>query len=289
MKDVRKLAISGAVFLAAGAAVSYGPGILPEGLAKWAVILPRLVALASGLCAVSAAASLLFHHWLPKSGRGKTAFTLSNSAVRYILVIVGLLWGLAILGVNVRALMAGAGVAALIIGFGAESLIADVITGVFMLFEHQYEVGDIVVVGDFRGTVTQIGIRTTSITDGGGNVQIINNSDIRKLINRSNDSSVAVCDIAIPYQGYLRQAEEILEQTLPKLTETYPDLFRAAPAYQGVQELDVSNDAVLLRITAKVAEQDIYTGQRTLNRCLLLAFEDAGIPNPVAELRLAKE
>jgi len=178
---------------------------------------------------------------------------------------------------------------ALIIGFGAESLIADVITGIFMLFEHEYEVGDIIVVGDFRGTVTQIGIRTTSITDTGGNVQIINNSDIRNLINRSNDNSFAVCDIGIPYRGYLRQAEGILEQVLPQMTKEYPDIFEKEPKYLGVQQLDISNDAVILRVSAEVAEKNIFSAQRKLNRALLLAFEDAGISNPVAELKVVKE
>jgi len=164
-----------------------------------------------------------------------------------------------------------------------------VITGIFMLFEHQYEVGDIIVVGDFRGTVTQIGIRTTSITDTGGNVQIVNNSDIRNLINRSNDLSFAVCDIGIPYQGYLRKAETLLEEVLPTLPGAYPDLFPKNPSYLGVQQLDIGNDAVILRISAEVTEKNIYSAQRALNRTLLLAFEDAGIPNPVAELKMVKE
>lgn len=121
-------------------------------------------------------------------------FTLADSAIRYLLIIVGLLWALSIVGVVCGRCWPAPAVLQLIIGFGAESLIADVITGTFMLFEHQYEVGDIIVVGDFRGTVTQIGIRTTQIMDSGGNVKIINNSDIRSLINRSNDLSFAVCD-----------------------------------------------------------------------------------------------
>lgn len=254
----------------------------------WAVPF-RLVILISGLVLIAALISVILRRWNPASNHARTAFTLVNSASRYILVLVGLMWGLAILGVDVQALLAGAGVIALIIGFGAESLIADVITGIFMLFEHQYEVGDIIVVGDFRGTVTQIGIRTTSITDTGGNVKIINNSDIRNLINRSNDSSFAVCDIGIPYQGYLHQAEDLLAQVLPTLFKENPDLFLEEPRYLGVQQMDINNDAVILRISGKVLEQNIYSSQRALNRALLLAFEDAGIPNPVAELKLARE
>jgi len=249
----------------------------------------RLAAMVSGLVLLAEVLHIFFRRWIPKTNRGRTAFTLTNSALRYILGLLGLMWGLAIVGVNVQALLAGAGVVALIIGFGAESLIADVITGIFMLFEHQYEVGDIIVVGDFRGTVTQIGIRTTSITDTGGNVQIINNSDIRNLINRSNDLSFAVCDIGIPYDGHLLKAEAVLEKTLPKIAKDHPDLFEKPPKYLGVQQLDIGNDAVILRISAEVAEKNIYAAQRVLNRALLLAFEEAGITNPVAELKLVQE
>lgn len=249
----------------------------------------RLIMLLSGLMLVSVLIQLLLDRWAPATGHGRTVRTLAGSALRYLIMLMGLLWGLSILGVDVKALLAAAGVMALIIGFGAESLIADVVTGTFMLFEHQYEVGDIIVVDDFRGTVTQIGIRTTSITDTGGNVKIINNSDIRNLINRSNDSSFAVCDIGIPYQGYLLRAEEKLAQVLPAIRQAQPDLFQDTPRYLGVQALDNANDAVILRISAKVAEQNIYSAQRVLNRTLLLAFEEAGIPNPVAELKVVEE
>ena len=231
----------------------------------------------------------LLQRCLAGRGTGKEGHSRGKAVVLWAVLALALLWALAILGVDVSALLAGAGVVALIIGFGAESLIADVITGVFMLFEHQYEVGDIIVVGDFRGTVTQIGIRTTCITDGGGNMQIVNNSDIRNLINRSNDASYAVCDIGIPYQGYLRQAEEVLKKVLPTLPETNPELFAAAPNYAGVQQLDLANNAVILRVSAEVTEKNIYSAQRALNRTLLLAFEDAGIPNPVTELKMVKE
>ncbi len=249
----------------------------------------RLVMLIAGLALASSLIQLLLDRWAPATGHGRTIRTLAGSALRYLVMLIGLLWGLSILGVDVKALLAAAGVMALIIGFGAESLIADVVTGTFMLFEHQYEVGDIIVVDDFRGTVTQIGIRTTSITDTGGNVKIINNSDIRSLINRSNDSSFAVCDIGIPYQGYLLRAEAKLAEVLPALHQERPDLFQEAPRYLGVQSMDNANDAVILRISAKVAEQNIYSAQRVLNRTLLLAFEEVGIPNPVAELKVVEE
>ena len=101
----------------------------------------------------------------PKNPRAQTLLSIFGSIMRYITAIVIICWGLTILGANVGTIVAGVGIIALIIGFGAESLIADMVTGVFMLFENQYNVGDYIEVGGFRGKVTNIGIRTTSLED----------------------------------------------------------------------------------------------------------------------------
>ncbi|MBR2596064.1 MAG: mechanosensitive ion channel, partial [Solobacterium sp.] len=84
---------------------------------------------------------------------------------RYLAVIFAFIWGLSILGVNTTAVLAGAGIIGLIIGFGAQSLIEDIITGMFIIFERQYQVGDIIILDDFRGTVRSIGVRTTTLED----------------------------------------------------------------------------------------------------------------------------
>lgn len=208
--------------------------------------------------------------------------TLASSLIQYTAALVALCWGLSILGVNVSAIVASVGVLALIVGFGAESLIADVITGVFMLFENQCNVGDIVEVGGFRGTVQKIGIRTTCVVDGGGNVKIINNSEMKNILNRSDKASYAVCDIGIPYETDL----EALEGQLPKLLEAipakYPDLIPEAPCYLGVQSLDSSS--VVLRFTAAVSEENIYAAQRKLNRELLLGLRRLGVECPFPQL-----
>ena len=97
--------------------------------------------------------------------------------------IIGVVWGLAILGVNTTAVLAGIGIVGLILGFGAQSLIEDIITGAFIIFEGQYVNGDIIILDDFRGTVRNIGVRTTTIEDAGGNLKVVNNSDIRNFQN----------------------------------------------------------------------------------------------------------
>ena len=131
----------------------------------------------------------------PKKHRTGSVLSLIRSLIKYAAFIAVICFGLTILGVNITTIIASIGILALIVGFSAESLIADIVTGTFMLLENQYNVGDIVEINGFRGVVTSIGIRTTCITDNGDNVKIINNSEMKNILNRSDNFSKSVCDI----------------------------------------------------------------------------------------------
>ena len=218
----------------------------------------------------------------PKERKGKTLISLLSSLLHYVAAIVILCWGLSILGVNVNAIVASVGIVALIVGFGAESLVADVVTGIFLLFENQYNVGDIVEVNGFRGTVKEIGIRTTSIMDVGGNVKIINNSEMKNILNRSDNISRAVSDIAIPYETDLEALEAKLPKLMEDIYEARKDVMEGAPRYLGVQQL--ADSSVILRFVVDVAEKDIYTGARVLNRDLWLGFRKLGVECPFPQV-----
>ena len=218
----------------------------------------------------------------PKERKGKTLISLLSSLLHYVAAIVILCWGLSILGVNVNAIVASVGIVALIVGFGAESLVADVVTGIFLLFENQYNVGDIVEVNGFRGTVKEIGIRTTSIVDTGDNIKIINNSEMKNILNRSDNISRAVSDIAIPYETDLEALEAKLPKLMEDIYEARKDVMETAPRYLGVQQL--ADSSVILRFVVDVAEKDIYTGARILNRDLWLGFRKLGVECPFPQV-----
>ena len=218
----------------------------------------------------------------PKERKGLTLISLFSSLLHYVAALVILCWGLSILGVNVNAIVASVGIVALIVGFGAESLVADVVTGIFLIFENQYNVGDIVEVNGFRGTVKEIGIRTTSIMDVGGNVKIINNSEMKNILNRSDNISRAVSDIAIPYDTDLEALEAKLPKLMEDIYEARKDVMEAAPRYLGVQQL--ADSSVILRFVVDVAEKDIYTGARILNRDLWLGFRKLGVECPFPQV-----
>ena len=245
-------------------------------------MLLRVLAMAALVIFVTGLLILILSALKPKSSRGRTMVTLISSMARYVAVIVILCWGLTLLGVDVRTIVASVGIVALIVGFGAESLIADVVTGFFMLFEEQYNVGDIVEVNGFRGTVKAIGIRTTLIVDAGDNIKIINNSNMKDILNRSDNLSRAVSDICIPYETDLEALEKKLPALLDGIFRARPELFLSAPRYLGVQSL--ADSAVVLRFVADVAEKDIFSGARALNRDLWLGFRKLGVECPFPQV-----
>ena len=203
--------------------------------------------------------TMLLESLKPKSHRARSVLSITASLLKYLAFIIILCWGLTILGVNVSTIVASIGIVALIVGFSAESLIADVVNGAFMLFENQYNVGDIVEVNGFRGTVSKIGIRTTCITDVGGNVKIVNNSDMRNILNRSDNLSYAVSDIAVPYGTDFEKLEKDIPGLMEEIFEKNNEMFKAAPDYKGIQEL--GDSGVVLRFVVNMNEKDIYTGR----------------------------
>ena len=245
---------------------------------------PVLLALsmAAGVSGVTVLVCFVLGLIHPKSHRARTILTLLNSLLRYAAALVILCWGLSILGVDVSVIVASVGVVALVVGFGVESLIADVVTGTFILFENQYNVGDIVEVGGFRGTVKDIGIRTTAIEDAGGNVKIINNSEMKNILNRSDHASRAVCDIDIPYETDLEALEERIPALLEEIYRQNAGILKSVPAYLGVEKLGASS--VVLRFVAEVAEKDLFTAGRVLNRSLWLGLRRLGVECPFQQL-----
>lgn len=217
-----------------------------------------------------------------KKGRVGTLSTVVASLVKYAAVLIGFCWVLSIIGVNVSTIFASVGIVALILGFGAESLVADMVTGVFILFENQYNVGDIIEVGGFRGTVQEIGIRTISVVDSGGNVKIINNADMKNVINRSDLRSVAVSDISVSYETDLDELDKILPEIFAEIKKKHEDIFTEHIECIGVETL--ADSGVVLRIIADVTEENIFKGRRILNKELKTAFDKRHISIPYPQV-----
>lgn len=279
-----------AVLLAAASAIGFGTGYLKideitSSFSVNAAVIAKLAVMIFGVLVAENLIVLILSLPKPKSHRARSVISLVKSLMKYAAFIIILCWGLTILGVNITTVIAGVGVLALIVGFSAESLIADVVTGTFMLLENQYNVGDIVEVNGFRGRVTSIGIRTTCITDSGDNVKIINNSEMKNILNRSDNSSRAVGDICIPYETDLEKLEAQIPKLLDEIYKKHADIMENAPQYLGVQALEASD--ILLRFIAEVDEKNIFSATRILNRELLLGFRKLGVECPFPQVEVS--
>ena len=212
---------------------------------------------------VSRLLRLMFKKIMQKSNRAKTVITLLDGIIKYGAAIILTFLVLDAFGFNSKAIWESVGIITLIVGLGAQSLIADIIAGVFIIFENEYNVGEIVTIDDFRGTVTEIGIRATKITDCAGNIKIINNSDIKNVVNLSRELSLAVVDCEFSYHVPLEKVEKLLKDNLPKFKEKIPAIVEG-PFYKGVSAYEDSNIAV--KLVAKCQEEDRYQVQRDLMR-----------------------
>ena len=228
---------------------------------------------------------IVMHKGFGRTNKQITIIKLTISFLRWIIVIVAFLMILSAWGVDTTTLLASAGILALVIGLGAQSLIADIIAGIFIVFEGDYQVGDIVVIDGWRGTVEEIGIRTTKISDAGGNVKIVNNSKISSIVNQTHELSVAKCYMTIDYDESLERVELILKENLPKIKEKIPAIV-AGPFYKGVTELADSSVNLLFMATCK--EEDIFQVQRDLNREMYLLFNKNNIAIPFNQLVISK-
>lgn len=213
-----------------------------------------------------------------KKHRSETLRQLLEKLLYYIVYTGGVIVALSCLGVDTTAIFVSAGVLAIIVGFGAQSLIEDVITGLFIILEGEIAVGDIITVDGFRGEVKTIGLRTVSIVDLGGNIRIINNSEIGSFVNLSDITSVAVVNVPVSYEDSLEDAEAAVKEALSELPSEYPEIFKEAPVYKGVDKLIESH--MELMVVANVSEENIYNARRIIQREIRISSEKAGLHTP---------
>lgn len=206
--------------------------------------------------------------------RQKTILKLLQSVLSYLVYFSAIMGILSALDIQIAGLLAGAGIAGLAIGFGAQSLVKDVITGFFIIFEDQFGVGDYIKLNGAEGTVYEIGLRTTKIKGSSGEQHIIPNGAIGTVINYSiNDTSTFV-DFIVPATVNIDEVEEIVEKYLKPLAEEYEELTRS-PILLGVQSFTTTD--VTLRIKVETTSMQHSKMARIIRRDLMILLEKHGI------------
>lgn len=210
--------------------------------------------------------------------RVRTMASLMANIATYTLYFLAMLLVLGQLGFNLGPILAGAGVVGLAVGFGAQNLVRDVITGFFIIFEDQFAVGDVIQVGQYKGTVIDIGLRVTKIRSWTGEVHIIPNGRITEVTNFSVANALAVVDVNVSYETDVDRAMRVLrEEILEEAHRELPDLV-AKPEVLGVEQFGPSG--MTLRVVAECKPNTQFAVARALRQMIKEGFNRHGIEIP---------
>ena len=214
------------------------------------------------------------------SQRTRTLGAVLRSIATIVIYGLAVMMSLAEFDINLGPLIAGAGIVGVAVGFGAQSLVKDFLSGVFMLLEDQYGVGDAVDVGDTVGVVEEVQLRTTQIRDLSGTLWHIPNGEIRRVANMSQDWGRAVLDIEVAYDTDLDQAMSVIKEVADGLwQEQLPNAtIIEEPSIAGVQGFGES--AIVIRLMAKTEAGEQFATTRELRVRLKEAFDRDGIEIP---------
>lgn len=207
--------------------------------------------------------------------RGQTICKLISNMFNYLGVLVFLYYALSYIGVDTNAILASVGVLGIGLSMGARDLIADIFAGVSTIFEGEYQVGDIVNINGYRGTVEEIGVRSTRVVGRGGNERIFSNKDIVSVINLTKMNSWVAITIRVDVNYPLQEVEGILAQKLPEIGANCKYIING-PIYKGV--LSVEGGFAVLSIIAECNEDNYHKVERILNREVLLALRSKDVP-----------
>ncbi len=183
-----------------------------------------------------------------------------------------------VLNIPTQSILAAAGLGGLAIGFGAQNLVKDVISGFFVLLEDQFAVGDYITIDDATGTVEGMELRTTKIRSFNGDLHIIPNGDIKKVINHSRGNSLAVIDVAIAYETDIDDAIWVLRNIANEYYEKNVDIMIEEPKVLGITRFADSD--LNIRMIAKTHPLKHWTVEREIRKKVKEAFETGGIEIP---------
>ncbi|WP_232662333.1 mechanosensitive ion channel family protein [Pseudonocardia sp. TRM90224] len=212
--------------------------------------------------------------------RARTIGSVLRSISSAVVLVIASIMVLAEFGVNLGPILASAGIVGVAVGFGAQNLVRDFLSGMFMLLEDQYGVGDIVDLGEASGVVEAVGLRITTLRDVNGTVWYVRNGEILRVGNKSQGYAVAVIDLPVAHTADIATASALAGQVAAdRLAEKdLADVVLNDLEVLGVER--VGPEGVTLRLTVKVKPGQQFAVQRALNAAIADAFDDADVPRP---------
>jgi small conductance mechanosensitive channel len=206
--------------------------------------------------------------------RRLTVLPLISSIAKYVIFGFVIVMSLTQVGIDPMPVLAGAGVAGVAIGFGAQSLITDLVSGLFILWENYFIVGDYIAIGEREGVVEAISLRVTRLRDEEGRVHIIPNGKIEGIVNYSKDYVAAEIGVGVSYEMDLDKVYEALEEVSDWVIDNVPDALKR-PEIEGVE--DFAESAVIVKLSTIVKPGTHLTTGRIIRKRIKEVFDRRGI------------
>jgi small conductance mechanosensitive channel len=222
-----------------------------------------------------------------RAQRARTVGSLLQSVASFVVYGVAFVLVLSKLGINIAPIIASAGVIGVAVGFGAQNLIKDFLSGIFMMLEDQYGVGDVVDLGDAAGTVEMVGLRITTVRDVAGTVWYVRNGTITAVGNSTQRFGVAVVDIPIGYTADVDLALQIVGEAARQTVARSPLAEDVLGDVEILGAQDLSQAAITLRLTVTTKPGRQWAVRRALTADVKMALDTAGIAAPLAGLNAA--
>lgn len=215
-----------------------------------------------------------------RKARAEAIASLLRSITAAVIATIGILLILGQLDINIAPLVASAGVLGVALGFGAQSLVKDYLSGIFLILEDQYGVGDVVDLGPVVGTVEDVTLRVTQLRDMSGVVWYVRNGEVLRVANRSQGWTMAIVDIPINYNENLDKVRDLVEGVANEMDtdERFDEMLLGKPQYAGVET--VTGDSMTIRVTVKTVPEQQVNATRILRERIKKAFDGAGIRMP---------
>jgi small conductance mechanosensitive channel len=213
--------------------------------------------------------------------RTETLGTVLRSAVTALVFSVAFVMVLDELHIPIAPLLASAGVVGVALGFGAQALVKDFLSGIFMLFEDQYGVGDVIDTGEAIGEVEDVTLRVTRLRDGNGVVWYVRNGEIVRIGNRSQGWSTAIVDLPVAYTEDVERVQDVIRGALQELDDDpkWHDRLVELPVVAGVEQ--ITGSTITIRVIAKCEPNENLAVQREIRERVKAAFDAHGVKAPV--------
>jgi small conductance mechanosensitive channel len=209
--------------------------------------------------------------------RMRTLAGLLKSVLRYTVYFIAIVVILETFGVKTSSIIAAAGIGGLAIGFGAQSLVKDVISGFFIIFEDYFQIGDYVETAGVSGIVEEMGLRTTKLRDFGGQLHIVPNGEITRVTNHSRGNLRAMVNVKVSYEEDLDRVIKILEEVAEEIRQKRDDIVEG-PTVLGVSDFGPSE--AVITVWARTLPMQQWSVERDLRKAIKERFDREGIEIP---------